>query len=197
MGAPPNEHEFRASITEDVFYPEHAPRVESPTFRKTKHDGKAAGDVCAISGVAEGIEYHHVFCEAAFMNAVDWVTVKGVGTGEIVNLPERDPRTGRPRFNDDGSPRTYPAINSLIWIICTLARLRGFDWFAFDPTKPETFVDSPQNMLVLNELFHRGPGHGIHHASFPIFVFQAFPRVPGFVLMPDELAAITNKTSEA
>ena len=197
MGAPENEHEVRTSITEDVFYPAPAPRVETPTFRKTKHDGKAAGDVCVISGSAEGIEYHHVFCEDALMNGVDWVTVRGVGTGEITSLPELDPHTGQPRYNDDGSPRTYPAIKSLIWIICTLARLRGFDWQSFDPAKPETFVDSPQNMLVLHEIFHRAPGRGIHHSTFPIFAFQAFPRRPGFVFMPDELAAIHKKTSEA
>jgi hypothetical protein len=190
MSAPSNEHEFKASITEDVFYPDHARRVDTPTFRKTKRDGKAAGDVCAISGVSDGIEYHHVFCEDALTDAVDWVTVKGIGTGEITALPERDPHTGQPRFNEDGSPRTFPASRSFIWMICTMARLRGFDWHAFDPAKPETFVDSPQNMLVLHEVFHRAPGHGIHHSSFPVFAFQAFPRVPGFIFMPDELAAL-------
>lgn len=191
---PANEHEFKASITENVFYPQHSPRVESPTFRHTKAAGKESGDVCSVSGSADGIEYHHVFCEAALTNAVDWVTVKGIGTGELTSLPERDPHTGKPRFNADGSPRTYPANRSLIWMICTLAKLRGFDWNAFDPAQPETFVDSPQNMLVLHEVFHRSPGHGVHHASLPVFIFQAFPRVPGFVFMPDELAALHQST---
>jgi len=166
MNAPANEHEFRATITEDVFYPAHPPRVETPTFRKTKHDGKAAGDVCAISGATHNLEYHHVFCESALTNAVDWDTVKRIGTGEITSVPELHPQT-----------------------IVMLAKLRGFDWAAFDPSMPETFVDSPQNMLVLHERFHRAPGHGIHHSSMPVFVFQAFPRKPGFVYMPDELAS--------
>lgn len=188
MSAPANEHEFKSSLAEDVFYPAHAPRVESPTFRATKEAGKKAGDVCSITGATDGTEYHHIFCEEALTNAVDWATVKGIGTGSIRVLPERDPHTGEPRFNDDGSPRTYPVNQSLIWIVTTLAKLRGFDWDAFDPGKPETFVDSKENMLVLHEVFHRSPGRGIHHSTFPIFIFQCFPRVPGFVYMPDELA---------
>jgi hypothetical protein len=56
---------------------------------------------------------------------------------------------------------------SAIWIICKITEARGFDWQAFDPVKPETFVDSPQNMLPLHMKFHRSPTHGIHHRSFP------------------------------
>lgn len=188
MNAPINEHEFRASIQEDVYYPAHPPRVETPTFRHTKREGKAAGDVCAISGTSDSIEYHHFFCEDALMDAVDWVTVRGIGTGEITDVQAWDPYTGAKLTNSDGSPRMVKVEHLLVWMVCTLARLRGFDWHAFDPAKPETFVDSAQNMLVLHMLFHRAPGHGIHHATFPVFIFQAFPRVPGFVFMPDELA---------
>lgn len=188
MNAPENEHEFTASIVEHVFYPAHEPRVESPTFRHTKEQGKRAGDVCAITGATQGIEYHHVFCEAALTNAVDWETVKRIGTGEIKSLPEVDPITLIPRLNTDHSPRTVPVERLLIWSLVMFAKLRGFDWSAFDPEHPETFVDSPQNMLVLHERFHRAVGHGIHHSSMPVFIFQAFPRKPGFVYMPDEMA---------
>lgn len=189
MNAPVAEHEVKTSIVETVFYPQHEPRVESPTFRHTKAQGKRAGDVCAITGATHNLEYHHVFCESALTNAVDWDTVKRIGTGEITSVPELHPQTFVPVFNGDGSPRTVPVERLLIWSIVMLAKLRGFDWAAFDPSMPETFVDSPQNMLVLHERFHRAPGHGIHHSSMPVFVFQAFPRKPGFVYMPDELAS--------
>jgi hypothetical protein len=72
-------------------------------------------------------------------------------------------------------------------MICKIAEARGFDWRAFDPAKPETFVDSPQNMLPLHMKFHRSTTHGIHHRSFPTFVFQGYPRKAGFIFSPDEI----------
>ncbi|WP_175969609.1 hypothetical protein [Burkholderia sp. BCC0322] len=175
------EHEHRDTITEDVFYPAHPPRSESPTFRATKRAGHAAKLPCAISGQAIGTEYHHVFCEWAFTSAVDWLTVKGVATGEITRLPVLDLETDQP------TGETFDARQSLLWIVVTLASARGFDWQAFDPAKPETFIDGMANMLVLHSKFHRAKGHGIHAETLPVWIFQAFPRVPGFVYSADEL----------
>lgn len=189
MTAPANEHEFKHTTAADVFYPEHAPRVESPTFRKTKHDGKLAGDVCAISGHADGLEYHHVFCEAAYTNAVDWQLVKDVATGRKTQLPLIDLDTGEPWLDERGNQKLWPATGSLLHFIVTLAAARGFDWEAFDPAKPETFVDSPANMLPLQAKYHRLASHGMHELPLPLWIFQAFPRVPGFVFSPDELKA--------
>jgi hypothetical protein len=142
---PEHEHEKKDTLSEDVFYPDHsAPRTESATFRHTKSEGHKAKIPCAISGHTEGTEYHHVFCEWAFSDAVDWHVVKGVATGEINELPVLDLVTDKP------TDQTFPAKDSLIWTICKLAELRGFDWQKFDPAKPETFVDSMQNMLVLH-----------------------------------------------
>lgn len=197
MSTPDNEHEVRSSILEDVFYPSHEPRVETPTFRHTKAQGKRAGDVCAISGTTKGLEYHHVFCEDALMNAVDWETVKRVGTGEITSLPELDPITFQPVLNGDGSARTVPVQRLMVWIIATLAKLRGFDWHTFDSSLPETFVDSQQNMLVLNERFHRAPGHGIHHSFMPVWMFQGLPRKQGFIFMPDEMVRAHTSSEQA
>ncbi|MGS1052015.1 hypothetical protein ACVCIC_24960 [Burkholderia glumae] len=42
-------------------------------------------------------------------------------------------------------------------------------------------------MLPLVAKFHRSPTHGIHHRSFPTYVFQAYPRKAGFVFTPDEI----------
>jgi len=178
---PLHEHEKRDTITEDVFYPDHEhPRTESPTFRHTKELGHKAKIPCAISGHTDGVEYHHIFCEWAFSDAVDWHLVKAIAVGDITELPVLDLVTDRP------TGATYPANQSLIWIICKLAELRGFDWRAFDPAKPELFVDSMANMLVLHSKFHRHKDHGIHAMSFSEWLFQAFPRVTGFVFTPDE-----------
>jgi hypothetical protein len=183
-----NEHEYKAGLSEDVYYPDHAPRTESSIFRKTKRDGKAAGNVCAISGHPEGVEYHHVFCEAAFANAVDWHTVKAIATGQIKTMPVLDLTTDQP------TGATYPVSQSLFGILIALTIARGFDWAEFDPDKPETFVDSAANMLVLHEKFHRAKFHGMHENSLPIWIFQAFPRVPGFVYSPDEMRALHKVT---
>lgn len=189
MNAPNSEHEFTETDTSDVFYPAHAPRTESATFCKTKHEGKAAGDVCAISGQSESLEYHHVFCEAAFTNAVDWPTVKGVALGTITSLPLIDPDTGEALLDENGRPKLWPAQGSLLHLVVMLAAARGFDWHAFDPARPETFVDSRANMLPLHERYHRSAAAGMHHLPLPLWIFQAFPRVPGFVFSPAELAA--------
>ena len=175
------EHEKKDTLSEDVFYPDHDhPRSESPTFKKTKAAGHAQNLPCCISGHTEKTEYHHVFCEWAFSDAVDWKTVKGVATGEITRLPVLDPHTDLPTGD------TYPANLSLLYIIVQLVKARGFDWQTFDPDKPEAFIDSMANMLVLHEKYHRHKDHGIHAMSFPEWLFQAFPRRAGFVFTPDE-----------
>nr|WP_199065146.1 hypothetical protein [Chromobacterium sp. ASV5] len=182
--APANEHAHHDTLTEDVFYPAHPPRSESPTFKSTKAAGHKGRLPCAISGHTDGVEYHHVFCEWAFSNAVDWHTVKGVALGEIAQLPVLDLQTDLPIAG-----QFFPAKHSLLWVLCKLAEAKGFDWRTFDPARPETFVDSMANMLVLHSKFHRHRDHGIHEMSLPEWIFQAFPRVPGFVFTPDELPA--------
>ena len=176
-----HEHEDKRVISEDILYPDHPPRKESTTFRHTKQMGHAAKLPCAISGVTEKTEYHHLFLEWAFSDAVDWEIVKGVATGAITDLPVLDLETDQP------TGKTYKARSSLLWAICKLAELRGFDWESFDPTKPELFVDSMANMLVLHEKFHRAKDHGIHVMTLPVWIFQAYPRKPGFVFTPDEV----------
>lgn len=178
---PKNEHELKETLIEDVFYPDHEPRTESETFRRTKAAGKKAGHRCAISGRIDKLEYHHIFAEWAYSSAIDWETVKGIALGTVKELPVLDLITDAP------TGEMYAVEHSLIYIITQLAKVRGFDWQAFDPAKPETFVDSMENMLVLHEKFHRAKQHGIHSQSFPIWLFQAFPRKAGFVFCADEI----------
>lgn len=180
----PHEHLVKETVLEADYYPDHAPRGESPTFRHTKEQGHKAGLRCAISG-QPAPEYHHVWCEWAYADAVDWTLVKAIATGEVTELAVLDPLTDQP------TAATFPVQESFIWAICRLAAVRGFDWAAFDPTAPATFVDSLANMLPISAKFHRAPTHGIHHKTFPAWAFQAFPRRPGFVFTADELPAAT------
>ncbi|MDR6381848.1 hypothetical protein [Paraburkholderia caribensis] len=174
------EHLVKVTDVELEYYPDHPPRAESSTFRHTKEAGHKAGLRCAISG-QPAPEFHHLFCEWADADAIDWTIVRAIALGEITEVPVLD------EFTDQPSGETFPAEQSLIWLICKLAELRGFDWRAFDPAKPETFVDSMANMLPLVAKFHRSPTHGIHHRSFPTFVFQSYPRKAGFIFTPDEI----------
>ena len=182
MNAPAHEHEFKETVVDDVYYPDHT-RVATPTFSRTKREGRAHGDVCAISGQAAGIEYHHLICEDAFTDGVDWALVKRIALGEVTQLPVLDIDTGLPAGG------TFPVAQSLLGALLALTHARGFDWQSFDPAQPETFVDSAANMLVLHEKYHRSSGRGIHRHTFPIWVFQAFPHLPGYVYTPEELAA--------
>lgn len=180
---PAHEHEQHETLQVDIFYPDHPPRTESATFRATKAAGHAEKLPCAISGQPVQTEYHHLFCEWAYSGAVDWETVKGVATGAITRLPVLDPHTDQP------TGETYDARHSVLYGICLIAAHKGFDWSAFDPAHPETFVDHMANMLVLHAKYHRGKDHGIHMLPLPVWLFQAFPRTPGFMFSPDEVTA--------
>lgn len=51
---------------------------------------------------------------------------------------------------------------------------KDFDWTKF--TKPEDFVDSEFNMMVLCMNHHRGKDRGIHLLPYPIWQVQAVQR---------------------
>jgi hypothetical protein len=178
-----HEHEFKATLAEDVYYPDHDARTESSTFTKTKRDDKKAGARCMITGQAVDTEWHHAFLEWAFQHAVNWTVVKGIALGTVKVLPVRDPYTWMP------TGEMAPVEGWLIYWIVLFFKWRGFDFEAFDPANPETLVDSAQAMLILHKHLHREKNHGAHSITGPIFLLQAFPFVDGFVFSPDELAA--------
>ena len=61
-----------------------------------------------------------------------------------------------------------------------------FPWNAFDPSKPETFIDSEFNAkLVLCKKHHTAPNHGIHCLPEPLWRFQKL-KAKDFVFSPDE-----------
>ncbi len=183
MVTPANEHELKETLSEDVYYPDHEARTESPTFRATKRDMDAAGmNVCAVCGDTDKVQWHHRFIEWAFANAVDWEWIKGVATNQIDTMWSHTLQKVVP----------IPKLH-LIWDMIRLTP--NFDWEAFDPAKPEQFVDSPANMWPLCELHHIAKTHGIHMESFPIWVVQSCLK-KGFVYSPDELRALHNGSGQ-
>ena len=61
-----------------------------------------------------------------------------------------------------------------------------FDWKNFDPSKPETFIDSEWNAnLVLCKRHHIGKDHGIHTLPFPLWRLQRLAK-ESFIFSPDE-----------
>ena len=174
---------MKRTLTEDVIYPAHDPRTESSTFVHTKSVGKKADTRCVISG-SPLVEYHHLFCEWAFMEAVDWQVVKNIALGIQTEFEVYDPLTMIK------SGEKIDIKKTLIYMIIEFIKFRGFDFANFDITKPETLVDSAYQMLPIHEKVHRGVNHGIHAMSGPIWLFQAFTKVEGYAFSPDELELI-------
>ncbi|MPV55838.1 hypothetical protein CFB46_12280 [Burkholderia sp. HI2761] len=176
-------HETRRTLAEDVFYPDHEPRTESSTFRASKRAMKAAGGyVCAVCGDDQAVESHHRFFEWAFSHAIDWKWIRGVALNQVDTMFSHKLQRTVP------IPRQHP-----VWDVIRLTQ--GFDWEAFDPARPETFVDSTYNQLLLCALHHRGKDHGRHEESDPVWSVQAF-LLPGFVYSPDELKQLHAKESK-
>lgn len=176
---PAGEHEVHETFTVDIFYPDHDDRTESSVFRETKRKGHAADLRCSFSGQKHP-EYHHCFVEWADTNAIDWHALRDIAIGKTKVLPVLDPVT------DEPTDETFPVEQSFAWMVCKITEARGFDWHAFDPDKPELFVDSPQNMLCLSAKFHRHKGFGIHVVPLPILVVMGLPQKAGFIASPAE-----------
>jgi hypothetical protein len=183
---PKNEHELKATYTVDLFYiDEPEPRKPTVVFERMKRAADKDGAVCAISGQPHP-QYHHIFCEYAARDQIKWDVVKGVALGVITQLPVLDLVTDQPIPG-----QFFDAKKSLLWKLCKWCEVSfDMDWSTFDPTDPTSFVDSIHNMLPLNVKFHILKDHGIHLVPFPEFLLQALPRKDGFILTPDEVAAV-------
>jgi len=67
-----NEHLVKETSSIAEYYPDHPPRTESALFRKTKKHYHDIGAACIICGTKDKIEIHHMHCEWAMANAMDW-----------------------------------------------------------------------------------------------------------------------------
>jgi|GEM_PF-3618140 len=107
------EHEVSATIHVDIFYiDEPEPRKPSVYFERMKRSADAAGAVCAISGQPHP-QYHHLFCEYAARDEIDWVLVKGIATGALAHMPVLDLVTDQPIPG-----QFFPAEASLLFKFC-------------------------------------------------------------------------------
>lgn len=183
--APENEHELKATYSVDLFYiNEPEPRKPTLIFERMKQAADADGAVCAISGQPHP-QYHHLFCEYAARDQINWETVKGVALGTITQLPVLDLETDQPILG-----QFFDAKKSFLWKICKWAEICfDMDWQTFDSADPTSFVDSIHNMLPLHQKFHIRKDHGIHLMPFPEYLLQVLPRKADFVLMPDEVVS--------
>ena len=155
-----NEHEVTETLKVAVYYPDHETRTESPVFREAKEEEAKEELVCCVCG-APNPELHHALTEWAFSDDADWAEVKEIALGHraIIN--------------------NVPMKQSILYWMLQVVRLRGFDWETFDPTHPETFVDAIEHMAPLCAEHHRAPEKGIHMTTFPLWIFQAFPKKKG------------------
>ncbi|MHB1023980.1 MAG: hypothetical protein ACYC0Z_16445 [Acidobacteriaceae bacterium] len=154
------EHEVTETLKIDVYYPDHAARAETPEFRRAKVEEAKESLVCCICG-SPNPELHHALVEWAFSDDADWAEVQQIALGN------RDIINGIPKMQ-----------SALYWLL-QVVRLRGFNWATFDPAHPEAFVDNLAQMAPLCAEHHRAPDKGIHMTDFPLFIFQAFPKKKG------------------
>lgn len=154
------EHEVTETLKIDVYYPDHTTRTESPEFRHAKAEEAQESLVCCVCG-SPNPELHHALVEWAFSDDADWAEVQHIALGH------RDVING------------VPMKQSLIYWLLQVVRLRGFDWKAFDPAHPEVFVDALAHMAPLCAEHHRSPERGIHMTTFPLWIFQLFPKKAG------------------
>lgn len=188
VAVPTGERDVKSTITDETFDVIHT-REDSQTFLHTKSVLDKAGVRCCITGLSreeaaefgETIQEHHVGLEYSLQFGVNWEIVKGVATGAITELPVRNPKTHQPIPGKMAPVNVFMFYWFLQW-----TKVRGFDWSAFDPATPETFVDGLQNMIPLTTNVHIG-AHGVHRHSGPVWLFFMWPRTDGFVYMPDEI----------
>lgn len=182
---PQGEHEVKSTAIDDGFVFDHV-RTDSPVFSKMEREARAAGTRCARTGHAEGVQYHHRYIEYSLAYMVDWHLVKAIADGTVKELPVLDLATHQP------TGEVAPVEGFEVWEIVQTCRLvHGYDWSAFDPDRPETFVDSRANMIPLHERYHIGD-RGEHRHTGPFLGGYRWPRKPGVVYAPNEETAPTH-----
>ncbi len=141
-------HEEKETLTVDVNIPGHEPRVATPLFHQTKQKLiEREGGRCWVCGRTAEESGHPL---EAHHHPIE---------RSLANMIDWD------RFPAD--------CRAGIWG----EYARGFDWSAFDPADPYTFVD---DMTVNGELLckahHTGADEGKHMLPFPLWIAQRYGR---------------------
>jgi len=164
-------HHVKNMLAEDVFYPAHAQRTESPGYKAIHQQMVKVEDrPCLACGVrqstlgvaaanpfgAKALETHHHIIEWALANAID---LAKFNTHVIAGLRRRNPAD--PKYAND------------------LTQQQMLDWIDHDR----------DNLWVLCDIHHRHKFVGIHAVTFPIWGPQDL-LIKGFgPQMADTLAA--------
>jgi hypothetical protein len=151
-------HEQRETLSVDVMLPGHEPRVTTSLFARTRKLLEAReGGRCMV-------------CQRTAAEAG-------------APLESHHHPIERSLANLIDWPRFAAACKAGAWG----PHAAAFDWSAFDPADPYTFVDDQTvNGLLLCAQHHRGKDAGIHALPYPLWLAQAYGR-DGYRFTPDEV----------
>ncbi|AOY99908.1 hypothetical protein BKK81_12130 [Cupriavidus sp. USMAHM13] len=151
-------HEEKETLAVDVLLPGHEPRATTALFERTKKLLIAReGGRCYVCGATAQ-------------------------------------ESGQP-LEAHHHPIERSLANMIDWAAVQAAARAGalgthaaaFDWAAFDPADPHTFVDDMTvNGLLLCRQHHTGKDAGIHALPFPLWLAQKFGR-EGYQFTPGEV----------
>lgn len=149
-------HQMRETNTHTIHYPDHPPRKDTPLYRRTHRQLCITQDLpCFICGKTRKRD--------KVVTETHHFFCEKAAEGAIDWI----------RFGERAAQFTNPQTNVLIGPL--------FDWTQV-ARKPETFVDSIHNMVVLCPEHHRSAARGIHHIPYPEWQLQATAR-EGFTFL--------------
>lgn len=140
------EHEEKETLVVEVEIPEHADRVTTPLFTRTRKLLLAAGARCWICGrihtSEDPLEAHHHPIERCFAEEIDW------------ELFKKDAQAGE----------WGPKIQAFDW-----DHFDPKDPYTF-------VDDMTVNGMLICKAHHTGKDEGIHMLPFPIWVAQKYAK---------------------
>lgn len=148
--------ELARTLHEVAWYPPHDPRTASAEYRRTHEQLVVTLDTpCWICGVRNS-----ELAAIADPQTRTWSTLE-THHAEIEWASEK-------AFEDDGA-----------MLAKLVSDLQG-QIAAQTPAALQAFLDSPDNILVLCALHHRGPQTGIHSITYPVWKLQRYQHAGGF-----------------
>ncbi len=169
-------HEEKETLTVEVNIPEHADRVTTSLFSKTRKQLIERDKVCWISGKGNDkqspLEAHHYPIERSLAEMVDWDYVRrDAEAGELgISQAQRDAA----KLFD----WTSFFVNSTIVNVAEYTDENGIKYSASSYRKvvdPYLFVDNMLvNGLLLAKNFHIGKDEGIHMMPHPLWIAQRY-----------------------
>jgi hypothetical protein len=148
-------HVDKSTLTVSVYDPEHAQRVTTAIFTKTRDEILKSETLCWLCGqpatVVGPLELHHCNVERMFAEIMDWELVRCAAmAGEL------------------GFTQNQRKENA------------NWDWDSFlaaTPFDPYAYVDNMHlNGLPLCKHHHTGVDEGIHNMDFPRWLAQRYAR---------------------